>query len=79
VGQKLDTVGGKSKFILDSISDDAFYYQVSTNNKRKQGIKYVKRVLERYSEKPSLSPGFYTDITMNGSYVLALVKLYVKR
>ena len=75
-GQTLTTIGGKSKFILESVTDKAFYYTVSTDKSRKQDIRYVKRILERYAKINSLNPGHYANITMNASYVLALVKIF---
>ena len=76
VGQELDPVGGRSKFVLQNITDHAFYYQVSTDKIRKQNIRYVKRVLDQYAKIQSLNPGHYAHITQNGSYILALIQLY---
>jgi hypothetical protein len=76
VGQELDMVGGKSKFILNNITDHAFYYQVSSDKIRKQNIRYLKRVLDQYAKIQSLNPGHYAHITQNGSYNLALIQLY---
>jgi hypothetical protein len=76
VGQELDMVGGKSKFILSNITDHAFYYLVSNDKMRKQNIRYVKRVLDQYAKIQSLNPGHYAHITQNGSYNLALIQLY---
>jgi hypothetical protein len=76
VGSELDTVGGRPKFILKNITDHAFYYQVSSSKVLKQNIRYVKRVLEQYANLESLNPGHYSNITPNGSYILALIQLY---
>jgi hypothetical protein len=77
-GQELETTGGKSKFILQNITDHAFYYQVSADNLRKQNLRYVKRVLEHYAKIGSLNPGHYAHITQNAAYNLALIQLYEK-
>jgi hypothetical protein len=76
IGQNLKTVEGKSQFILNNVTGNAFYYQVSTKNVQKQAIRYVDRVLKRYTKTRSLNPGHYGDITPNGLCVLTLIKLY---
>jgi hypothetical protein len=76
VGQELETTPGKSPFKLSKISEKAFYYEVSPNKVRKQAKRYIDRVLQRYAQIHSLNPGHYADITPNGTYILALVKLY---
>jgi hypothetical protein len=79
VGQEFDTVGKKSKFTLQNISEHALYYQMATDKLRKQNIRYVKRVLEQYAKIQSLNPGHYTNITQNGPFILALIQLYENR
>jgi hypothetical protein len=76
VGRELDTIGGKSKFVLHKVTDRAFYYQVSQNDIRKQNIRYVERVLEQYAKIQSLNPGHYSNITPNASFILALIQIY---
>jgi hypothetical protein len=76
VGRELDVVGGKSKFTLRNITERAFYYQLSDDKVLKQNIRYVKRVLEQYDKLKSSNPGHYSNITPNGAYILALIKLY---
>ncbi len=79
-GRVLDTVGGRAKFELSAVDNDAFYYTlVSTGKIRKQGTKYIERILNRYAEIKSLSPKDYLDISVNASYILALIKLYNER
>jgi len=77
VGREIDTVGGKSKFVLQKITDHAFYYQVSTDKILKQNIRYVRRVLVQYANLKSLNPGHYSNITPNGVYILALVHHHI--
>ena len=76
MGENIETIEGKSQFILNKVTDNAFYYQVSTNNVRKQATRYVERILKRYTKTQSLNPGHYGDITPNAVYVLTLIKLY---
>jgi hypothetical protein len=74
-GQELEAVGGRSRFILQHISDNDFYYLVS-GKIRKQNIRYLKRFLEQYAKIQSRNPGHYANITPNGAYNLALIQLY---
>lgn len=76
VGQNLTTIGGKAQFSLQDVSDKAVYFQISKNVVRKQAVRYVERILERYAKTGSLNPGHYGDISPNGIYVLALIKLF---
>ncbi len=79
IGQELTIIGGKSKFTLQNISENDFYYRVSPDNIRKQHIRYVKRVLDQYAKIQSINPGHYANITQNAAYTLALIKLYEKQ
>src|ERR1035437_4003131 len=76
VGQNLTTIGGKAQFSLNDVSDKAFRYQISKNAERKQAVRYVGRILERYAKTGSINPGHYADISPNAIYVLALIKLF---
>jgi hypothetical protein len=76
VGRELDTIGGKSKFVLENITEHAYYYRVPANKVLKQNLRYVKRVLEQYANLQSLNPGHYANITPHGLYILALIQLY---
>jgi hypothetical protein len=79
VGSEFEATPGGSKFTLQSITDHAFYYQVSNGKPRKQNIRYVKRVLDQYAKLQSLNPGHYANVTQNAPYVLTLIKLYEKQ
>jgi len=72
-------MGGRSKFYLQSITERAFYYQLSTDKIRKQNIRYIKRVIDQYAKTGSLNPGNYANVTQNGLYILTLIELYEKQ
>ena len=76
VGQTLNAAEGKSQFSLVDVSERAFHYRISKNVVRKQAVRYVERVLERYAKTHSFNPGHYANISPNAIYVLALIKLY---
>jgi len=73
----LPTLGGRSRFSL-SVDEDAFTYQPLTTNKpRQQTFFHANRVFERYNQTLSLTTSDYLDITVNSSYILALIKAFV--
>ena len=76
VGQNLTTIGGKAQFSLQDVSDKAIHFQISKNVVRKQAVRYIERILERYAKTASLNPGHYGSISPNAIYVLALIKLF---
>jgi hypothetical protein len=72
-GTTLETRARHNKFHF-TVDDDGFHYiPESTNKPRIQETKYVDRVLQRFNEIRSLSPKDYTDLTMNASYLLAII------
>lgn len=75
-GRSLPTLGKRSFFVLE-VSEDAFIYTpVKTNSPRRQTFVHASRVFERYRETGSLKTSNYTDLTVNSSYILALIKAY---
>ena len=79
VGQTLCTADGKAQFSIEDVSEKAFHYKVSKNVVRKQAIRYVERILERYSKIQSFNPGHYANISPNAVYVLALIQMWEER
>lgn len=79
-GRTLATVGGRAEFTLTSVQPDSLDYHVlSTGKDRGTSRKWIVRLLERYEETKSLHPKDYLGITMNASYTLALLELYLNR
>jgi len=63
---------------LFSVDDVGFHYiPESTGKARIQENRYIERVIERYNEKRSLSPGGYNDLTVNASYLLAVIEKFI--
>lgn len=78
-GQELPTIGGKSKFILSAVTNDHFYYNVSTNKERRQAKKYIERIIQRYLiTNGSFGTTEYSDITVNASYILTIIKMFLQ-
>jgi hypothetical protein len=77
--QSLSTIGGKSSFELSSVEEnERLVFTVSTRKQRSSGRNYIQKVLDHYAMTGSLEPGDYISITMNASYILRLIKLYLE-
>ena len=77
-GQTLSTVGGKAQFKLSLVEDEGIYYTLkSTGKERSVSKRHVERVLSRYIATDSLKNQDYVEISLNSSYILALIKLYL--
>ena len=78
-GQTLVTAGARARFVLSSAQPDHFTYHVlSTGNDRRVAKKWLVMVLDHYEEIKSLRPTYYSGMTWNASYTLALLELYLK-
>lgn len=73
----LETRARHNKFLF-SVDDVGFHYiPESTGKPRIQENRYIERVIERYNEKRSLSPRDYNDLTVNASYLLAVIEKFI--
>ena len=63
-------------FRLEVTRGGFIYTPESTGKARPEQDKIIERVLARYSETKSLRPGDYQDLTVNASYLLAIVARY---
>lgn len=73
----LETRSRHNKFLF-FVDDKGFHYTPeSTKKPRTQENRYMDLVLERFNEKRSLSPKDYNDLTMNASYLLAVIEKYI--
>lgn len=78
-GQEFSTIGGRAKFILESVQDRGFtYLPKSTGISRYQGVSWVERILNQFALTNSFNPSEY-DFTRNASYVLALIKRFQEK
>lgn len=73
----LETRARHKKFFF-YVDDEGFHYiPESTKKPRIQEDRYIDRVLERYNKIRSLSPRDYNDLTVNASYLLAVIEKYL--
>ncbi|MBI2850078.1 MAG: hypothetical protein HYX80_03435 [Chloroflexi bacterium] len=80
VGTTLPTAGGRANFELSKVTDETVYYTpLSTGKERGVKKRYLHPVLDRYARTGSLKPGDYQNITVNASYTVAIIKLYLER
>ncbi|ACH39796.1 HNH endonuclease [Citrifermentans bemidjiense Bem] len=78
-GRPLSTLGNRSSFLLE-VSESSFTYTpVTTQRPRRQKLIHAGRVFERYLEIGSLKTSKYTDLTVNSSYILALIKAFSEK
>ncbi len=77
-GKTLPTIGGISSFKLSSVRSDCLEFVVSTKKTRRSHRPYIEDVLNTYALTQSLHPVDYTGITINSSYILALIGLFVQ-
>jgi len=77
-GELLTTLSGSSTFTVAVTEKKGIDYTPdSTGKPRHQTYNYTKRVCEQFSETQSLRRSEY-GFTAHGSYVLALIDLYIK-
>ena len=65
-------------FTIENASNGFFFTPQSTGKTRFHDFDTLRRILEKYNHTSSLHPKDYFDITMNASYTLALIKIYVE-
>ncbi|MCM1566078.1 MAG: hypothetical protein NC238_09065 [Dehalobacter sp.] len=78
-GQTIYTMAKEKPFTVDVISNGLIYTPFSTMIPRTHSKNFIERVLERFETTKSLRPADYHDITVNASYNLALLKMYLNQ
>ena len=76
-GQALKTVAREKEFDVSVVRGGLEYTPRSTGKARFQEDRFIERVAERFADLRSFQPGDYHDITMNASYVVALIRHYL--
>jgi hypothetical protein len=77
-GQTLTTRAQRKPFQVRVAKTGLEYTPASTGKPRPQGYRFVQRFLDRYAETGSLHPGDYHDISVNASYLTALIERFVQ-
>lgn len=78
-GQTLYTLTRKKAFTVRVVKKGLEYTPVFSKKKRIQEILYIDRQLNIYNETHSLSPKHYNNLTMNASYLIPIIKLYISQ
>jgi hypothetical protein len=76
-GTTLETGARHNKFLFYVVDEGFHYIPESTMKPRIQENRYIDRVIERYNERGTLSPRDYNDLTVNTSYLLAVIQQYI--
>jgi hypothetical protein len=76
-GQTLKTVAREKQFDIRVVRGGLEYTPHSTGKARFQEDRFIERVAERFAGLRSFRQSDYQDITMNGSYVLAMIRHYL--
>ncbi|MDD4113513.1 MAG: hypothetical protein PHC56_10865 [Herbinix sp.] len=78
-GQTIYTIAKEKPFTVDVISNGLIYTPFSTMKPRTHIKNFIERVLERFETTESFKPADYHDISVNASYNLALLKMYLDK
>ncbi len=77
-GQELPTIGGQGKFLVHLAPGGVEYTLLSNNKHRRQSQANIETVLDRFDKTGSFITTGYLDLTGCVSYILRLIKRYVK-
>ncbi|MDP9317217.1 MAG: hypothetical protein M3R24_41235 [Chloroflexota bacterium] len=62
-----------------TVTKSGFQYVPSSTKKRRTNTyKAIESVLDRFASLGSYQPGQYNDLTVNASYLLAIIELFEK-
>jgi hypothetical protein len=76
-GETLRTLAREKEFNIRTVRRGLEYTPHSTGKARIQEDRFIQRVAERFADLRSFQPGDYHDITMNASYVIAIIRYYL--
>lgn len=76
-GKQLETLWQHRPFSLDVV-DDEIMFENSLGKSRTHGGRYLRDVCDRFSKTGSYRPSHYHDLTVNASYILAVIRQYVQ-
>ena len=77
-GQTLRTSARNKPFTLQASLDGLEYTPHSTNSARSHKRKWLERVCHYFSQTNSFKPGNYLHLSVNASYALAVISLYIE-
>ncbi|HEX9901709.1 MAG TPA: hypothetical protein VGB72_02485 [Acidobacteriota bacterium] len=77
-GRGLRTLAKDAKFKVSVSKGSILYTPESTGKERGHTFKFARRVFERFLKTKSFIPRDYQDISVNASYMLAVIAMYVE-
>lgn len=78
-GQPFRTLHRKLLFEVNVVPSGLYYTPKSSGTPRIQQWKFIERVALRFKETESFHPGDYQDISVNASYLLTLIDVYLRK
>ena len=79
-GREITTRAGRAKFTVRALGDGIEYTPLSSRDPREQTRKYIERILDRFDQTHGdFVTTSYHDLTMNASYALTLIDLYLQQ
>ena len=76
-GQYALTLYKRKPFLIEIASNGFCFTPRSTGKARIHDQETLRRIVETYNRSGSLYPKDYFDITMNASYTLTIIKMYL--
>lgn len=77
-GQQLTTLARKIQFAVLVTNDGLEYVPSTTGIPRKHGQKWLDRFCDEFNKTQSFTTTDYTHLSVNASYALAVISLYLK-
>ncbi len=74
-GQELRTLHRNRAFTVE-VEGGNLVFVNSKRNRRPHGGKYLRAVCDTFSKTDSYFPSDYRDLTVNASYILAVIRRY---
>ncbi len=78
-GKRLETKARGKVFTVEVGPSGFRYTPQSTGTPRTNTYKAVQNVFERFQSLQSFQPGDYHDLTVNASYLLAILEMYLAK
>ena len=73
------TIFRRKPFLIETTPNGFFYTPQSTGKTRFHDYDTLLKIVTMFNNSGSLHPGDYLDVTMNSSYSLALLKMYLEQ
>jgi hypothetical protein len=78
-GKVLATAGGRASFSVSKSADAVFFVPTSSGDPRRLNAKGIQACIDLFNITESTTTSDYTEMMRDSSYVLAIIKLWLKR